>query len=288
MAASNELIALSSLGISPFKVIRPVLLVATLLSLGCVWLYDIGEWWGQKGIHQVLIDSAEEIAYRFLRTKHSYAKGEVSLNVKSVEGRRLIRPTLVVEPPGLPRAGHRVRRRRGAAQQRPRAQSVDHHASRHGLYRQRGLDGLSGHDGTSGGGGRNQQPRALAAAIPQPGEPGGRPRKSPHVPGPTGKGPAAVAGRLDGHAAPSRWLRRRKPWKPSASHLHWIESQIHRRWTNGFFCLAYVIIGIPVAMHVRSRDYLTSFFACFLPVVVFNHPLHNICIKMAEAGRAPR
>ena len=86
MAASNELIALSSLGISPFKVIRPVLLVATLLSLGCVWLYDIGEWWGQKGIHQVLIDSAEEIAYRFLRTKHSYAKGEVSLNVKSVEG----------------------------------------------------------------------------------------------------------------------------------------------------------------------------------------------------------
>ncbi len=69
--------------------------------------------------------------------------------------------------------------------------------------------------------------------------------------------------------------------------MHWLESQIHRRWAHGFFCLAYVLVGIPVAIRVRSRDYLTSFFVCFLPVVVFNHPLHNICMKMAEAGRAP-
>jgi lipopolysaccharide export system permease protein len=47
------------------------------------------------------------------------------------------------------------------------------------------------------------------------------------------------------------------------------------------------MIGIPVSMHVRSRDYLTSFFACFLPIVLLNHPLHNFCIKLAESGRAP-
>ena len=88
-------------------------------------------------------------------------------------------------------------------------------------------------------------------------------------------------------AAPQSLAASTQALETERSHLHWIESQIHRRWTNGFFCLAYVIIGIPVAMRVRSRDYLTSFFACFLPVVVFNHPLHNICIKMAEAGRAP-
>ncbi len=47
------------------------------------------------------------------------------------------------------------------------------------------------------------------------------------------------------------------------------------------------MIGIPVSMRVGSRDYLTSFFACFLPIVLLNHPLHNLCIKLAESGRAP-
>ncbi len=102
LAGSNELIALSSLGISPFKVIRPVLLVAVLLSLACVWLYDVGESWGQKGIQRVLVDSAEAIAYRFLRTKHSYSKGHVALNVKGVVGRKLVRPTLIMERPDQP------------------------------------------------------------------------------------------------------------------------------------------------------------------------------------------
>ena len=70
-------------------------------------------------------------------------------------------------------------------------------------------------------------------------------------------------------------------------HMHWLKAQVNRRWTNGFFCLAFVMIGIPVSMRIRSRDYLTSFFACFLPVVLLNHPLHNFCIKLAESGRAP-
>ena len=69
-------------------------------------------------------------------------------------------------------------------------------------------------------------------------------------------------------------------------HMHWLKAQVNRRWANGFFCLAFVMMGIPVSMRARSRDYLTSFFACFLPVVLLNHPLHNFCIKLAESGRA--
>ena len=75
LRAGNEMLALSSLGVSPFKVIRPVVVLAVLMSLTCVWLYDVGEWWGQKGIHQVVINSAETIAFRYLRTKHATARG---------------------------------------------------------------------------------------------------------------------------------------------------------------------------------------------------------------------
>ena len=45
------------------------------------------------------VNSAETIAYRYLRTKHAYTKGTVTLNVKAVEGRKLIRPMLIMERP---------------------------------------------------------------------------------------------------------------------------------------------------------------------------------------------
>ncbi len=99
LSAGNEILALSSLGVSPMRVIRPVVAAAVFMSLTCVWLYDVGESWGQKGIHEVVVNSAEAIAYRYLRTKHTYTKGFVTLNVKAVDGRALLRPMLIMERP---------------------------------------------------------------------------------------------------------------------------------------------------------------------------------------------
>ena len=62
---------------------------------------------------------------------------------------------------------------------------------------------------------------------------------------------------------------------------------IHRRWANGFFCLAYAMIGIPVSIRLKSGEALKSFLVCFLPIVMVNQPLHNFSIKMAQSGEAP-
>lgn len=287
LAASNELLALSSLGISPFKVIRPVLLVSALLSLSCVWLYDLGESWGQKGIHRVLVDSAEAIAYRYLRTQRSYSKGHVVLNVKSVVGRKLIRPTLIMETPDQPE---------------PVTVSAEEGELRT-VGREHGLS-IVMRNGTVYIG--NVASMAFPDTMEQVvsfGQAEGRGRWPPvnrslaNLQEDIADQRAIIAGLervlristaawmaatvpLD-LAAPTRELQTER------EHLHWIQAQVNRRWTNGFFCLAYVMIGIPVAMRIRSRDYLTSFFACFLPVVLLNHPLHNFCIKLAESGRAP-
>src|SRR5262245_52755455 len=60
MSASNEIVALKSLGVSPLAVIWPSLALATLLSLATVWLNDLAMHWGFHGVKQVVVDSAEE------------------------------------------------------------------------------------------------------------------------------------------------------------------------------------------------------------------------------------
>jgi lipopolysaccharide export system permease protein len=290
LSAGNEILALSSLGVSPLRIIRPVVLLAVFMSFTCVWLYDVGESWGQKGIHQVVINSAETIALRYLRTKHSYSKGPVTLNVKAVEGRTLIQPMLIVERPDH---AEPITISAEAAELRTQVQNRELSlVMRNGTAYignkfsyafpdvQEQIISLG--DPTDG---RSNWPpkfctlgdlrkdiarQEVALAHMEQNQVDTAPLWHTAAP-PPGAPPMSHAAMLD----------------TEREHMHWLKAQVNRRWANGFFCLAFVMMGIPVSMRVRSRDYLTSFFACFLPVVLLNHPLHNFCIKLAESGRAP-
>src|SRR5271156_1358273 len=100
MAATNEIVAVKSMGISPMKLVWPtVWLVALPLSLVCVCLDDLGATWGATGIDYVIVHSTDEVAYGMLRTHRSFSKKHFAIAVKGVEGRTLIRPTLTYEPP---------------------------------------------------------------------------------------------------------------------------------------------------------------------------------------------
>ena len=287
LSGANELLALSSLGISPLLVIRPVLLIACLLSLVCVWLYDVGESWGKKGIDRVVVDSAEAIAYRYLRTQRSYNKGNVTLNVQGVEGRKLLRPTLIME-----------------TDDQPGAVTV---SAEEGELRRQGHDrslSLVLRNGTA-----YISDDAVVAFPDQiiplgevsPRRPIWPPQNCSFADLIEGIKQEQITiesierampdfsrsqGALTGfHGIPNG--RVAAALKKEHEQLSWFEAQANRRWANGFFCLAFVMIGVPVSMRIRSQDYLTSFFACFLPIVLLNHPLHNFCIKLAESGRAP-
>ncbi|MCA9268118.1 MAG: LptF/LptG family permease, partial [Planctomycetales bacterium] len=94
MSALNEVVAVKSLGISPMKLIAPALAAAFCISLVAVWLNDIAVWWGRQGVRRVVVQSVEEIAYGMLRTQKSFSDNRFSINVKEVDGRRLVRPTI--------------------------------------------------------------------------------------------------------------------------------------------------------------------------------------------------
>lgn len=95
---SNEITALKAAGITPMATIYPIAILAILISLGCVWLNDIAVSWGREGVRGVVVRSLEEIIYSRLQQQRSYSTDKLAINVKGVQGRRLIRPTMSFQP----------------------------------------------------------------------------------------------------------------------------------------------------------------------------------------------
>ncbi|NCA10540.1 LptF/LptG family permease [bacterium] len=100
MSSSNEITALKAAGVTPLAAIWPALGLAVVVSLISVWLNDIAVSWGRDGVRRVIVGSVEEIIYGRLRQQRSYSTSKLSINVKGVEGRKLVRPTLSFQPGG--------------------------------------------------------------------------------------------------------------------------------------------------------------------------------------------
>ena len=60
-----------------------------------------------------------------------------------------------------------------------------------------------------------------------------------------------------------------------------------RRWANGFSCLAFVLVGAPLAIRMRNADFLSSFFACFFPILIAYYPLFLFGVDRAKRGDLP-
>jgi len=60
-----------------------------------------------------------------------------------------------------------------------------------------------------------------------------------------------------------------------------------RRWANGFSALCFVLVGAPMAIRMRNADFLTSFFLCFLPILLVYYPAFMLGVDGAKDGRLP-
>ena len=66
-----------------------------------------------------------------------------------------------------------------------------------------------------------------------------------------------------------------------------LRAETYRRWSNGFTCLCFALIGMPVAMLWRHADGLTNFFVCFLPILALYYPLLMFGEDLATSGTLP-
>lgn len=293
MSADNEVVAIKSLGIHPRVLLAPALAFALVLSCVAVWLNDVAVTWGRTGMYRIVIESLEQIVYGMLRTQHYYTTGRFSISVKDVVQRKLVQPEIAIYPADdIPPIT--ISARYAELQSDTQAK----------LLRILLTDGVVEQGDKS-----YEFPDTFAQTIPladvhRRGLPGDSPsdcamvelasqrtKEIRHIRSLeqhlaqqtawcllTGRVPRLQEGMLDETvqqlvAARDRFNRLRlEPW---------------RRWANGFSCLAFVVLGAPLAVRMRTSNFFTTFAACFLPILVLYYPLMALVVDRAKDGAMP-
>jgi len=94
------------------------------------------------------------------------------------------------------------------------------------------------------------------------------------------------AGRME-QTTPAAVEGERQQIARARARLRAITVEPWRRWASGFSCLCFVLVGAPMAIRMRNADFLTSFFLCFLPILVVYYPLLMLGVDQAKDGAVP-
>ena len=294
VAASNEIVAIKSMGISPMTLVWPTLVLATLVSFGAVVLNDIAVSWGRGGVQRVLLESLEEIVYGRLRATRSYSNSQLKVSVRRVEGRQLIQPTLLYFDHGS---------------DKPTTIIADQAEIRSDPQNEVILVVFTNADVDLHGKGSIYHPGEFELPVPLDdfgGRKRGRRKPSQYALSEIGPSKIEEAARIDrleqemtaesSHAlmtgrmfelSQANWQAKQSELRGAVGKLHRLRTEPHRRWANGFSCLCFVMIGAPMAIRLRHGEIWGSFFACFLPILLAYYPMLISCLDYAKDGDLP-
>lgn len=293
MSASNEIVTIKAAGASPLTVVWPAILMAFILSLVTVWLNDVAASWGRKGMYRVVVQSVEQTIYGMLRTQRSHRTNGFSITVQDVDGRLLINPTLVVFPE---QGQHPITL---AAEQAELRSDFDEQTLV--VIMRRGEMEIPG------------EARFVfdefKQAIPLPdlvrkGEDLQRPANLPlrRVPDEIRSQRSTIAHLRQDQAADAafqllggefaelssgNWATQQYTLDRAKARLCRLQTEPWRRWANGFSCFFFVLVGAPLAIHLRKADLWTTFFLCFMPVLIFYYPMLMFGISQSKSGALP-
>ncbi|NUQ65613.1 MAG: YjgP/YjgQ family permease [Pirellulales bacterium] len=295
MSGSNEVMAIKAMGISPMVILWPVLALAVVLSLVAVWLNDVAVSWGKAGIRRVVIEAVESVAYGMLRTQRSYATNRFSITVKAVRDRTLISPVITFQAnPDSPPVMFRAEEAELRSDRTENALTI--------IFRNFTVD--------YGGNVRMQNPGTFEQPIPL--DAASRARSDAEL-SPSDLPLTAIGDRLENQKKSIEILEQEMAataayqivtgdfdaltspeWKHKRETLAYIQSGLFRlqtepwrRWANGFSCLCFVLVGAPMAIRLRNSDVLTTFFICFLPILLVYYPLLTYGVDGAKRGALP-
>ena len=292
MSAANEVTALKAAGITPMALVWPALTLGLVVSFVSVWLNDVAVSWGRDGVRRVVVNSVEQIINGRLRQQRSYSTPQVSINVKAVDGKRLIRPTLTFQ----------------SSSGRPATVSAAE--AQLSANPDAGTLVVTFRDGTLHMGDYNFSfPDTIVREVPldavsRKGVASTSPSEIPLAEFEEARrlqiakidqveqvivGKAAmglVTGRIE-QALPTNTAPDRELLRHERNRLHRIVMEPWRRWANGFSCLCFVLVGAPMAIRMRNADFLTSFFLCFLPILVVYYPVVMLGVDQAKRGSVP-
>lgn len=292
MASYNEIVAIKALGISPMAVIWPTLILATFVSFVAVVINDVAVSWGMMGVRQVFLTSIEEVTYSQLSLRHTYSLGKANITVRSVDGHRLISPTLILQ----------------ASSGRP-AWTISAREAEIKLVPEDGKLVVCFYDFELQGAVNYSDPGKFQYEISVDDITGSAQKnRSPSNYALSEVGPAIVEqkqavarieqanvaqaafGMLTGDfesLSNASWKANEREIENAKTRLYRLYTEPWRRWANGFSCLCFVLVGVPVAVWMRYSDFIASFFICFLPILIAYYPLLAVSVDQAKDGAFP-
>jgi lipopolysaccharide export system permease protein len=291
MSNFGEIVAIKSMGISPMAVIWPTLFLATGLSFLTVWLNDLAVSWGDNGIRSVAINAIEDIIYGVLRTQRNFSSKNFSVVVRGVDGRVLHGVTITFEAGSeAPRititcdqAEFRSQPGSGVLTIICRTGEIDVDGNVlifDEIVREIPLDEASGK--TGGVSPAHMSMTEIPTRIRQ--------QQAAIERGKQMLAATAAYRMMTGDLADlggTAWKSQANVVKELYSTLYKLQTEPPRRWANGFSCLCFALVGVPLAIRLRNADMLTSFFLCFGPILVAYYPLMLFGLDRSKAGAVP-
>jgi lipopolysaccharide export system permease protein len=292
MSSSNEITALKSLGISPMTVLWPVMIISFALSVATVWLNDLAVTWGREGVRRVVLESVEEIVYGMLRTNRTYSSKDVSIVVKRVEGRKLINPTISM----VSKKSSMTMSSESAELRSDPKEGVLTIICTNGELEVEGKGTIKFYGGTL--------ERSIPLDQKKTAEEIGHPsymamnaipdtiavlEKELETQYDELAAKAALAMMTGNFAelAGGEWNTEDIEKKTKQQKVFRLQTEPHRRMSNGFSCFCFALIGAPLAIRLRNADLMTSFFLCFMPILLVYYPLLAFGVDMAKNGTLP-
>jgi lipopolysaccharide export system permease protein len=297
MTGTNEIVALKSLGINPMVMVWPIVVLSAFLSLGTVWMYEKAATWCRPSVERIACQSIEEIVYGMLQKNKSLEGDQFpfSIAVKGIVGRRLIQPVIVLK-------GQRGRPTTITAEEAEL--STDWTNPAVPVLKLTYSNFRVEIEGTVAFSNPGTEQYMMPIAVPPP----DRHHRDWVAMWDIPNSIAELQDEIKGLQKQQKDLLSLREYYQKAnkilgivethdnveeingqiaekqSRILRLKTEPYRRWSNGFTCLCFTLIGIPVAMLWRHADGLTNFFVCFLPILALYYPLLMLSENLSTSG----
>lgn len=297
MSADNEIVALKSLGISPRVMLYPAFLLAVVISLGMIWLNDVANTWGSTGMQSVVFNSVEEVVFRKLRTERTFRNDHFVINVKQVQDRKMIEPRLEVrgKNPIVVEASQAELITDLKAEKlqilltdctMERGNEIFAYPGTYPYEFPLSMATLKDRSALSvselGLGLISDELVAQQAAIQAMEQ-----RLAARAAFQMVLGEFHQLAAKNKHPDSENWNKLHRDYQAAKSRLNRLHLEPWRRCAEGFSCLFIVMVGAPLAIHMRTTNFFTTFAMCFFPVLCIYYPALMWAVNRVKDGAIP-
>jgi lipopolysaccharide export system permease protein len=294
MSGNNEVVALKALGIPPKAFLLPVFVIAFLASLLAVGINELAVTKGQKGINAIISRSAEDILIGQLEKEGSFETDDKQIKisvqrvVRGADGqRRLIKPTIFLKKENARIEAESAEISINFDTKFLTVTFTDIKIATGSIIMigqdrevQISLDDIVplGDDNRPANMGLNKISKEKKKIVGQM-EQQRRVIAAHRTFG-------ASMGLVDIWTMP-QIENAKEAIRLFQAHYDRLSVEPHRRWATGFSCFFFVWLGAPLAIWMRKADFFSSFFACFIPILLLYYPLLEFGQSQAKNGVFP-